>query len=208
VAVRQIARHHGKGRYHGVLAPDAKLRARVVPQGPPAQAHVATGVAAPAECEQAEPLRARAQHIDWARLLKRVFDIDLRRCPQVEPTVPADEQPEREPVGPVDQVLVLDGPPGDFGPSIATAGFIRARAHSLRRLPFGELHCHAKNRKRITKTSLRVKRLVVRKFSLTSLMYRLYAELQLLIGRVAISGLGPRSPDIYAARSALHCATR
>ena len=68
-------------RYHGVLAPNARLRARVVPQGPAAQAHVATGVAAPAECEQAEPLRARAQPIGWTRLLKRVFDIDLRRCP-------------------------------------------------------------------------------------------------------------------------------
>ena len=68
-------------RYHGVLAPNAKLRARVVPQGPAARAHVATGVAAPAECEQAEPVRARAQHIGWARLLKRVFDIDMRRCP-------------------------------------------------------------------------------------------------------------------------------
>ncbi len=68
-------------RYHGVLAPNARLRARVVPQGPPAQAHVATGVAAPAVCEQAEPVRARAQHIGWARLLERVFDIDMRRCP-------------------------------------------------------------------------------------------------------------------------------
>ena len=26
-------------------------------------------------------MRARAQPIGWARLLKRVFDIDLRRCP-------------------------------------------------------------------------------------------------------------------------------
>jgi hypothetical protein len=68
-------------RYHGVLAPNSKLRARVVPQGPPARAHLATGVAAPAECEQAEPVRTRAQLIGWARLLKRVFDIDLRRCP-------------------------------------------------------------------------------------------------------------------------------
>jgi hypothetical protein len=57
------------------------MRARVVPQGPAAQAHVATGVAAPAECEEAEPVRTRAQHIGWARMLKRVFDIDLRRCP-------------------------------------------------------------------------------------------------------------------------------
>ncbi|MFZ4759951.1 MAG: transposase [Burkholderiaceae bacterium] len=68
-------------RHHGLLAPNAKLRARVVPQEPAARAHVATGVAAPAEYEQAEPVRARAQHIGWARLLKRVFEIDMRRCP-------------------------------------------------------------------------------------------------------------------------------
>jgi ribosomal protein S27AE len=43
---------------------------------------VAIGVAAPAECEQAEPMRARAQPIGWARVLERVFDIDLRRCPR------------------------------------------------------------------------------------------------------------------------------
>jgi hypothetical protein len=53
----------------------------VVPQGPPAQAQVAAEVAAPAECEQAEPVRVRAQHIGWAPLLERLFDIDLRRCP-------------------------------------------------------------------------------------------------------------------------------
>jgi hypothetical protein len=68
-------------RYHGVLAPNARLRERVVPQGPPARAHVATAVATPAACDQAEPVRARSQQIGWARLLKRVFDIDLRRCP-------------------------------------------------------------------------------------------------------------------------------
>ena len=30
---------------------------------------------------EAQPVQARAQHIGWARLLERVFDIDLRRCP-------------------------------------------------------------------------------------------------------------------------------
>ena len=64
-----------------MLAPNARLRARVVPQGPHAQAPVASGVAAPAECEHAEPVRTRAQHIGWARLLERVVDIVLRRCP-------------------------------------------------------------------------------------------------------------------------------
>jgi hypothetical protein len=69
-------------RYHGVLAPNAKLRARVVPQGPPAPGHAATEVEARAECEEAEPVRARPQRMGWARLLKRVFDIDLQRCPR------------------------------------------------------------------------------------------------------------------------------
>jgi hypothetical protein len=71
-------------RYHGVLAPNARLRARVVPQQPPAPGHAATEVEARAECEEAEPVRARPrpQRMGWARLLKRVFDIDLRRCPR------------------------------------------------------------------------------------------------------------------------------
>jgi ribosomal protein S27AE len=71
-------------RYHGVLAPNAKLRARVVPQGPAARGPAAGEAAAGAAGEirgDAQPVQARAQHIGWARLLKRVFDIDLRRCP-------------------------------------------------------------------------------------------------------------------------------
>jgi len=49
-------------RDHGVLAPNAKLRAPVVPTGP--------------VCTQ----RQRAR-ISWARLLKRVFEIDLEDWP-------------------------------------------------------------------------------------------------------------------------------
>ncbi|MCU0921721.1 MAG: transposase [Burkholderiaceae bacterium] len=66
-------------RFHGVLAPNAKLRALVVPQGPPAQAQVATEAAA-AECE-VQTVQVRPHHISWARLLKRVFDIDMQHCP-------------------------------------------------------------------------------------------------------------------------------
>jgi len=58
-------------RFHGVLAPNAKLRAAVVPgpaqdAGVPADEH---GLGAPAR-------------MCWARLLKRVFDLDLEHCPQ------------------------------------------------------------------------------------------------------------------------------
>ncbi len=39
-----------------------------------------TDAAATAECEN-ETARARPARISWARLLKRVFDIDMQRCP-------------------------------------------------------------------------------------------------------------------------------
>ena len=59
-------------RFHGVLAPNAKLRSKVVPV-PPQQTTQGEG-----DCEHAhsKPLR-----MTWARLLKRVFDIDIEKCP-------------------------------------------------------------------------------------------------------------------------------
>ncbi|MCL4696393.1 MAG: transposase, partial [Burkholderiaceae bacterium] len=66
-------------RFHGVLAPNAKLRPLVVPQGPQVQEPASENAAA-AECE-VESLQARPNRISWARLLKRVFDIDMRHCP-------------------------------------------------------------------------------------------------------------------------------
>lgn len=68
-------------RFHGVLAPNARLRARVVPQGPLAQAPAAPEAAGAGECE-VQTVRGRAHRIGWARLSKRVFDIDLKRCPR------------------------------------------------------------------------------------------------------------------------------
>ena len=65
--------------FHGVLAPNAKLRPPVVPQGPQVQ-EPASEAAAPAECEL-EMVQARPNRISWARLLKRVFAIDMQHCP-------------------------------------------------------------------------------------------------------------------------------
>ena len=60
-------------RFHGVLAPNAKLRSEVVPA--PAQ----TTTAGAGDCKHAHahsaPVRMR-----WARLLKRVYDIDIEHC--------------------------------------------------------------------------------------------------------------------------------
>ena len=56
-------------RFHGVLAPNAKLRAPVVPQM----------LQPPAEC-QASCTHHRLVRPSWARLLKRVFALYLEHC--------------------------------------------------------------------------------------------------------------------------------
>jgi len=63
-------------RFHGVLAPNAKLRALVVPKEPelPVQA------APPAECE-APFAHHRPVRLSWAKLLKRVFEINMAHRP-------------------------------------------------------------------------------------------------------------------------------
>jgi hypothetical protein len=58
-------------RFHGVLAPHARLRAAIVPTPAPT-AHAADCAHAP----------GASMRMSWARLLKRVFDIDIERCPQ------------------------------------------------------------------------------------------------------------------------------
>jgi Putative transposase len=57
-------------RFHGVLAPNAKLRCEIIPR-PPEQATEPS-------CDHAQGAPAR---MSWARLLKRVFDIDIEHCP-------------------------------------------------------------------------------------------------------------------------------
>src|ERR1700730_4069128 len=59
-------------RFHGVLAPNAKLRREIIPS-PPEQA---TEPACDHANAHSEPAR-----LSWARLLKRVFDIDIEHCP-------------------------------------------------------------------------------------------------------------------------------
>ena len=59
-------------RFHGVLAPNAKLRSKIVPApAPPA-------TESPSEDAHGQGAPAR---ISWARLLKRVFDVDVEHCP-------------------------------------------------------------------------------------------------------------------------------
>jgi len=58
-------------RFHGLLAPNAKLRALVVPQGPEVEEQVTDAVAA-SGCV-AETVQGRPHRIGWARPLKRVL---------------------------------------------------------------------------------------------------------------------------------------
>jgi hypothetical protein len=61
-------------RFHGVLAPNAKLRPEIVPGRP---------VTAPDTGEDTDTLthHSPAARMNWARLLKRVFNIDVEHCP-------------------------------------------------------------------------------------------------------------------------------
>lgn len=61
------------------MAPNAKLRPLVVPQGSEVQ-KLATDVTVAGECA-VQTVQARPQRISWARLLKRDFDIDMHTCP-------------------------------------------------------------------------------------------------------------------------------
>ena len=63
-------------RLHGVLAPNAKLRVKVVPQGPERTAQAAPPAECDANCAHNRPVR-----LSWARLLDRVFEIDMEHGP-------------------------------------------------------------------------------------------------------------------------------
>jgi hypothetical protein len=60
------------GRFHGVLAPNAKLRSEIFPSS--------VEQATEPVCDHAHAQGAPAR-MSWARLLKRVFDIDIEHCP-------------------------------------------------------------------------------------------------------------------------------
>ena len=63
-------------RFHGILAPNATLRAQVVPQEPVESTPAAQPAACEANCAHHHPVR-----LSWAKLLKRVFALDLEHCP-------------------------------------------------------------------------------------------------------------------------------
>jgi hypothetical protein len=64
-------------RFYGVLAPNGKLRAQVVPH----EVERPTRATAPVECE-AICAHHRPVRLSWAKLINRVLEIDMEHCPQ------------------------------------------------------------------------------------------------------------------------------
>ena len=63
-------------RFRGVLAPNATLRARVMPQEAEASAQGAKPAECEAGCAHRHPVR-----LSWDKLLERVFEVDMEHCP-------------------------------------------------------------------------------------------------------------------------------
>ncbi len=61
-------------RFHGVLAPNAKLRPKIIPGEK-------KGKNSPSDANDDAQYPPVSVRISWARLLKRVFDIDIEHCP-------------------------------------------------------------------------------------------------------------------------------
>jgi hypothetical protein len=61
-------------RFHGVLAPNARLRSKIIPQTSQNTNDIPDNPKAPSH-------RTNTARISWARPLKRVFNIDVEICP-------------------------------------------------------------------------------------------------------------------------------
>jgi hypothetical protein len=76
-------------RYHGVLAPAARIRAQVIPEGaaPDGVAPAHPGCRTPhppagrPEGSTAERNRPRPRNYSWAELMRRVWEVDVLECP-------------------------------------------------------------------------------------------------------------------------------
>jgi hypothetical protein len=71
-------------RYHGVFAPHAKARERVVPPSEPVVPAAVAAARKLGKPERPTPARkpARTYRIPWADLLAKVFEIDVLACPE------------------------------------------------------------------------------------------------------------------------------
>ena len=67
-------------RYYGVLAPNAKLRPQIIPGRPDTLYDASDDL-------EGAPHHSTSVRMSWARLLKRVFDIDIELCSNCDGTL-------------------------------------------------------------------------------------------------------------------------
>ena len=115
--------------YHGVLAPNAAGRARVVAFGAPIEAPVGVGASANGTGDSAAAPTSR--HWAWPDLMRRAFEVDALACPRCRGRlrlVATVEDPDAIrtilATVAVSRELAARAPP--FPPSLANAGPIRA----------------------------------------------------------------------------------
>ena len=61
-------------RFHSILAPNAELRSEIIPDSKKNKSNVS-------DRNDDVPHSSASVRISWARLLKRMFDIDIEQCP-------------------------------------------------------------------------------------------------------------------------------
>lgn len=70
-------------RFHGVLAPHYKFRRMIVPQKTPPSMPQMDALGKGLDSDSTTQTQAsKSRRLDWARLLKRVFGIDIHLCPK------------------------------------------------------------------------------------------------------------------------------
>ncbi len=62
-------------RFHGALAPNAKIRSMITPGKPVTENDTSVDT-------NNVPHHSASAYMSWTRLLKRVIDIDIEHCPQ------------------------------------------------------------------------------------------------------------------------------
>ena len=133
-------RVHGV-RYHGVFAPNAKVRARVVPRPlePPLASRQWSAARAWSLGAQPTPAKldrpARTYRVPWADLLKKVFAVDVLACPDAAAGCSSSPSSPRPPSRSASSTTSASTPRAAARPrpDIAGAARLRARLRRSRR---------------------------------------------------------------------------
>jgi hypothetical protein len=106
-------------RYHGILAPHAKDRSKVVPKKKPEATEISS--------REEEPESIKQHRLSWAQLLKRVFHVDVETCPKCGRHMRIVDAVTSRPV--IRKILIYVGIPPDppvLTPAVRNTGWLFA----------------------------------------------------------------------------------